>query len=146
MALSLPGDAAGRKALADYKRELGVLACDGSPLASELDVDAGRVEGEAAFLETVSELPEPVLYGSARQMPLLAYLGYVSDVVPAIAWAIPVLALSAALVRLRTNGSLVHAAEALTLLEYGHIVAHDGEVIRARDAGWAAADAIAIRM
>ena len=33
-----------------------------------------------------------------------------------------------------------HAAEVLTLLEYGHIVAHDGEVIRARDAGWAAAD------
>lgn len=101
---------AGIKALADYKRELGVLACDGSPLASELDVDAGRVEGEAAFLETVSELPEPVLYGSARQMPLLAYLGYVSVVVPAIAWAMPALALCAALVRMRTNGSLVQQA------------------------------------
>ena len=101
---------AGVKALADYKRELGVLACDGSPLASELDVDAGRVEGEAAFLETVSELPEPVLYGSARQMPLLAYLGYVSVVVPAIAWAMPALALCAALVRMRTNGSLVQQA------------------------------------
>lgn len=101
---------AGIKALADYKRELGVLACDGSPLASELDVDAGRVGGEAAFLDAVSELPEPVLYDSARQMPLLTYLGYVSAVVPAIAWAMPALALSAALVRMRTNGSLVQQA------------------------------------
>lgn len=106
-------DTAGRvgiKALADYKRELGVLAFDGSPLASELDVDAGRVGGEAAFLDAVSELPEPVLYGSARQMPLLAYLGFVSVVVPAIAWAMPALALCAALVRMRTNGSLVQQA------------------------------------
>ena len=101
---------AGIKALADYKHELGVLACDGSPLASELDVDAGRVGGEAAFLDAVSELPEPVLYGSARQMPLLTYLGYVSAVVPAIAWAMPALVLSAALVRMRTNGSLVQQA------------------------------------
>lgn len=101
---------AGIKALADYKHELGVLACDGSPLASELDVDAGRVEGEAAFLDAVSELPEPVLYGSARQMPMLAYLGYVSVVVPAIAWAMPALALCAALVRMRTSGSLVEQA------------------------------------
>lgn len=106
-------DTAGRvgiKALADYKRELGVLAFDGSPLASELDVDAGRVGGEAAFLDAVSELPEPVLYGSARQMSLLAYLGFVSVVVPAIAWAMPALALCAALVRMRTNGSLVQQA------------------------------------
>ena len=101
---------AGIKALADYKRELGVLACDGSPLASELDVDAGRVGGEAAFLDAASELPEPVLYGSARQMPLLTYLGFVSVVVPAIAWAMPALALCAALVRMRTNGSLVQQA------------------------------------
>mgnify|MGYP004460421835 FL=1 len=101
---------AGIKALADYKHELGVLACDGSPLASELDVDAGRVEGEAAFLDAVSELPEPVLYGSTRRMPLLAYLGYVSVVVPAIAWVTPALALAAALVRMRTNGSLVQQA------------------------------------
>ena len=101
---------AGIKALADYKRELGALVCDGSPLASELDVDAGRVEGETAFLDAVSELPEPVLYGSARQMPLLAYLGYVSVVVPAIAWVTPALALAAALVRMRTNGSLMQQA------------------------------------
>lgn len=101
---------AGIKALADYKRELGALARDGSQLASELDVDARRVEGETAFLVAVSELPEPVLYGSARQMPLLAYLGYVSVVVPAIAWAAPALALCAALVRMRTNGSLVQQA------------------------------------
>ena len=101
---------AGIKALADYKHELGALACDGSPLASELDVDAGRVGGEVAFLDAVSELPEPVLYGSARQMPLLTYLGYVSAVVSAIAWAMPALALSAALVRMRTNGSLVQQA------------------------------------
>ena len=101
---------AGIKALADYKRELGVLACDGSPLASELDVDAGRVGGEAAFLDAVSELPGPLLYGSARQMPLLTYLGFVSVVVPAIAWAMPALALCAALVRMRTNGSLVQQA------------------------------------
>ena len=73
-------------------------------------MDAGRVEGETAFLDAVSELLEPVLYGSARQMPLLAYLGYVSAVVPAIAWAMPALALSAALVRMRTNGSLVQQA------------------------------------
>lgn len=101
---------AGIKALADYKRELGALAQGGSPLASELDVDAGRVGGEAAFLDAVSELPEPVLYGSARQMPLLAYLGYVSVVVPAIAWAALALALCAALVRMQTNGSLVQQA------------------------------------
>lgn len=103
-------DADGRdgiKALADYHYELADLALSGGPLVSELDADLGRCRGYATFLDAVAALPDPVLYGSSREMPLATYLGYVTTLVPALAGAVPAAIVAAALARMRTNGSLM---------------------------------------